>query len=113
MKLAQQKLLNLLKVGAIICYLLLLLIHFDPKTDRSANTYNIINHLEYKVLVLGMFMVIIIFNLLVHTPIDVIDTVLLNPMYIPKRLRYRAQWKKAYQSLMITTMIITSAIGSG
>ena len=146
MKLAQQQLLNLLKVGAIICYLLLLLVHFDPKNIRSTNTSNIIDkleykmpvlgmvmviimfslliqtpmgamicylllllihfdttnvqstntnnivdRLEYKMLVLGMFMVIIMFSLLVQTPIDVIDTVLPNPKYIPKRLRYRTR----------------------
>ena len=77
MKLAQQQLLNLLKVGAIICYLLLLLVHFDPKNIRSTNTSNIIDKLEYKMPVLGMVMVIIMFSLLIQTPMGAIICYLL------------------------------------
>ena len=73
MKLAQQTLLNLLKVGAIICYLLLLFIHFNPKSDRSTSTDNIIDTLEHKMLVLGIVMDIIMISLSVQTTVNVND----------------------------------------
>jgi hypothetical protein len=97
-------------VLSYICYLLLLFINVEQFIPPPSK---IIPITVSKLIATIYLMVLLIYLIFVQTPISLMDWILPDKIYIPKRLRRKSKWKQAIVMLSYVAICLCTPVANG